>query len=87
VYLWDPVERTIRLWAMGSNGAWSQGVVDAEVDTIQIRTEGITPEGKPRSMTPTLKRTGTDSMTVRFTELEVDGQPQPDSPEYGSRRK
>jgi len=87
VYLWDPVDRKIRLWVMASSGAWSQGAVEAEEGTNRIRITGITPEGKPMTGTATFKRTGADSMTIRWTDVKVDGQPRPDSSEYTLRRQ
>lgn len=88
VYRWDPVERTIRLWVLGSGGTWNQGVVEAEEGMNRVRiTAGITAEGKPITATGTFRRTGADAMTIQWTEVSIDGEPRPDGPECTLRRQ
>ena len=75
-YLWDPVKQRIKTWVIGSDGSWSQAVVDVGEDAIRLDTTGITAEGYPISLISTLTWTVADTRSEGWTNILVGGKPQ-----------
>jgi len=86
-YLWDSVQQRIRTWVIGSDGSWSQALVDVSEDAIRLDVTGVTPEGYPISLISTLTRTVADTRSEGWTNILVAGNPQPSPPAILWRRK
>jgi uncharacterized protein (TIGR02246 family) len=84
---WDPHEQRFRSWDFDSEGAFGQSTWTHDGDRWIIQRTGVFPDGSLASATFILTRIDANTLGVQSRDRMLDGEKQPDIPEFKVKRE
>lgn len=77
---WDAEHQSLRSWQFASDGAFAEGVWQAEDPNKWLnKLVAKFPDGRRGALTHVLTRTSPDVLTLQTIDRDIDGEPQPNS--------
>ena len=83
---WDPIQKEIRSWTFGEDGAFGHGAWSKDGDRWVVKTELVLPDGKKIAATNVVTRVDADTVSWQSKDRTVDGKPSPDVKEVKMKR-